>query len=935
MIELGASEAVAQTSPGLAPAELVRRATALALERSTRLERIRRTNEGLYAAASALGLDRQDIALTWSFTIDDTAQVEFDLSRSPVRIPVPNDLALNPTSGLVEMPADPTASAAQREFNEYLSTLDGFPPSSTARLDFTAALDPTTVARGLKLFELQRSSDGSEASPQLVALREFVVSHDTNRPRITLTRPGGFRAATTYVALALAGPSGVRLAEVGRHEAPRRSIMMHLALSPTPLCQYDEGEARCTSTPITSFVDDPPAKPGALEGLDKATRLERLRRFNAPIVRQLEAQGIQRDDIIALWSFTIHSLSELLYDLEGGAFPYPNNMLLDPRTLKVNLPMPADQSSPQALVFRALNQLDGFNTQGFYFAPYAGELDQASVREPLAIIAVEAVSGAVVQVDLDVVPTAPAITITPRVPLKENTLYAFAIQSKRKPGELGAARGVRDPRGRRVVPAPIMAMLRSRHPLYDAATGRSTIDGLDDERASLLEGARRMHEPLFGGFEKVGIAREDLAAAWVAKTQSLTGPLQRLQAVPWTVLPAHDGDQPLLRGALDTSLATFPYAHGDIGAWMPEGRYDTWNVLDERALGVIKSDPASGEAGDLREVPFVLVLPKTPMPPAGWPVVVFYHGMRQSGRQVLAAANTLAAAGLAVLAPDIAYHGARSWCTEDSHCTAGACDVQTGRCTSGTLADRDGDMILDASGARFLGMHGPTAFRDNIWQHVVDAAALLRAIRLDGVRGLTGGAVKLDPDNVHVMGQSLGGMLAPLVLATDDLPRRGLLNVAAAPLARMMLETEGFSSFKRALLSLVGVDEGSLAYLQLAASMYWLMDGADPGNFARHVAQEPLGDPRRPGERLAPKQVVLQLAGNDALVPPALSAYFARELGVDTTRTSYPGQGHGFLFVAQPDLARTELAQLQAAKFLSLGRLCTPDFELSSCDFSD
>ena len=63
----------------------------------------------------------------------------FDPGANPPVVPTPNDLATDPTTGLLVVPPPPNASAADIEFAAYLSTLNGFPSDTPAQATFTGA----------------------------------------------------------------------------------------------------------------------------------------------------------------------------------------------------------------------------------------------------------------------------------------------------------------------------------------------------------------------------------------------------------------------------------------------------------------------------------------------------------------------------------------------------------------------------------------------------------------------------------------------------------------------------------------------------------------------------------------------------------------------------------------------------------------------------
>src|SRR5205814_7188025 len=70
----------------------------------------------------------------------------FDPTAQPAPVvPLPNDLAVDAATGLLALPDLPDQTAAEKAFNRYLRTLDGFPTAATATLNFSALLDASTV----------------------------------------------------------------------------------------------------------------------------------------------------------------------------------------------------------------------------------------------------------------------------------------------------------------------------------------------------------------------------------------------------------------------------------------------------------------------------------------------------------------------------------------------------------------------------------------------------------------------------------------------------------------------------------------------------------------------------------------------------------------------------------------------------------------------
>src|SRR4051812_48937109 len=69
----------------------------------------------------------------------------FDPGNAPPVVPLPNDLATDPATGLLHVDPNPDATDADKAFIGYLNTLNGFPANSTATAAFTAPIDPASV----------------------------------------------------------------------------------------------------------------------------------------------------------------------------------------------------------------------------------------------------------------------------------------------------------------------------------------------------------------------------------------------------------------------------------------------------------------------------------------------------------------------------------------------------------------------------------------------------------------------------------------------------------------------------------------------------------------------------------------------------------------------------------------------------------------------
>src|SRR5690606_16202983 len=101
-------------------------------------------------------------------------------------------------------------------------------------------------------------------------------------------------------------------------------------------------------------------------------------------------------------------------------------------------------------------------------------------------------------------------------------------------------------------------------------------------------------------------------------------------------------------------------AHGAIG-FVVIGHFDSPNYLAETpsTQGFFERDGGGPIAKGTAPIPFVLAVPANADSLADLPVVVFQHGINGSAHNVFGVANSLNAAGFAVIAMDLPFHGSR------------------------------------------------------------------------------------------------------------------------------------------------------------------------------------------------------------------------------------------------------------------------------------
>ena len=361
-----------------------------------------------------------------------------------------------------------------------------------------------------------------------------------------------------------------------------------------------------------------------------------------------------------------------------------------------------------------------------------------------------------------------------------------------------------------------------------------------------------------------------------------------------------------------------------------------------RADGTIAQLP-TGRGGPAavgsQRLPFVLVVPPGTPPAGGWPTSVFGHGFTRSDADVLIAASTNSAAGIATIATDVVGHGfgPRSTWTINHNGTVTTVPAyargvdQDG---NGSITDFEGSATSPAGPAAAVGS------RDSLRQTAVDNMTLIRAVGL----GVPLSSSALRPTAVSYFGQSFGGIYGTMLTGADPKVYRSVLNVAGGPVSEIVRLSPSFRLLTTQALQFAGLlnstsadkaffDEslplrgqppvlspvpGALAIQSYLAGSTWLNRSGSPETFAPLV--------RKP-------DALFQVAFGDQTVPNP-TAYTLLDAGGLFGRASLyrndrtPQRGinpHGFLIdgLNFPDALRQ--GQLQEATFLLAGATIDPD----------
>jgi pimeloyl-ACP methyl ester carboxylesterase len=598
--------------------------------------------------------------------ISDVVVAEFEPAAVPPLVPTPNDLALNPETGLVDAPVDPSASPAQQEFTrDYLNTLDGFPTTAVASTRIRG-LDPSTVkATSVLLIDLHPEAGLPIIQPE--------PGYDAEKGLLTLTPPrSGWPKGGHYAVAVIGGADGLK----GTEDRPLvGSPTWALLRAPTPLveCQEDVPRTPDTCRSVTNIIPSTEKDPAARmkDQAAKALRLEALRVRYAPVLELLEGRGIPRQDVALVWTFTVMSLPEVTFDPEHNVIPFPNDLLRSGDGTHLDMPVPPGASPQQKALIEELNKLDGFSTTAPAVSENSdtqgaidlGRLDAsrlASATRFLKLSATGAVPQPDVQVCLDCASSKKAdgtqannpsqLQFVPRLPLEERSTYAAVLTSS-----------LTNERGKRVVAPSAFALLRLSAPLVDA-DGNSLVSGVSNAQAQQLEPGRVKLARLMEALVASGLARKDIALAWTFTTQSTVSGLKKLHALPSEI----GALSPELLPDAPTALRNVNTVYFPVMDKRGLPRNHIEQILEGRLVVPFTLTGSNGvmETGRRRyeRIPFLLILPATAAPPGGYPVTLFGHGLTGNHQHVLALANALAGSGRAVLAIDSVKHGDRSMC---------------------------------------------------------------------------------------------------------------------------------------------------------------------------------------------------------------------------------------------------------------------------------
>ena len=384
----------------------------------------------------------------------------------PPRVPSPSGLIVDPTTDRIDfglagipLPADCAAQTAMPQatcrLDQWLQTLDGYPTTTPATAPASAALDPASLTLGTNVVVVT----GAGAPVPGVQ-----VGFDATADTLTVA-PGPAWELGTTVWLAVRGYASGVLSADGKPIVG--SPTMSLLKQETPLdCGVASPALLDRSCPAYDLLLSQ-GEPSVLAAATVA-QLERARQYylQAGAFDLVAAAGIPKSEVAVLWGFPTHTNS--VAELSPPA--------LVPQV-----------TAPDQLAVAVHGPVDPATVVPFVLRQQAGTIilmDLTAVAQSDLVNGLPPITAALVGAN---------IVITSASPLPAGHTIGLFFTN-----------GLKDPAGNPLVASPISVLLTLQGALIDA-TGHSTVSGVGDADAAMLEAGRQQLAPLFDNAALTGL----------------------------------------------------------------------------------------------------------------------------------------------------------------------------------------------------------------------------------------------------------------------------------------------------------------------------------------------------------------------------------------------------------------------------------------------
>ncbi len=647
------------------------------------------------------------------------------------------------------------------------------------------------------------------------------------------------------------------------------------------------------------------------------------------------------------------------FDPSNGVLPFPHNLLFTGTTdLTLNVPVadPSNFGDPSV----ALSAMDGFSTIEKWVVSFVdadgapGAIDPATVIPGHSVrvfqvntAQIVAVTGIVKEMvaGVDYVATVANGNIVAIIwlkPLQELSGYMAVLTND-----------IKDMNGNDATPDTTY-FLSKRDSSWVDAGGNSTYPLIDNETAIALEGLRQITLTMEAAAESVGIDHNDIILSYTVQTQSITPTLKLLRSTaapaPTTIVPT-GASTAAFGGAgiadVMIGIITLPYYLGIPSIENPTAPItDFWTAapgayfppadqfgLDPTSTHVTAANPFPVLTG-LQTVPVIMTVPNAASgftkPDAGWPVVIYGHGLGSNRVSVLAMADTVASIGYAIIAIDFPLHGVVPDPTSPLSVAFNIENTPFGPAANERTFDVDfisnttgapgPDGMVDPSGTHALNFASLLTSRDNVRQGIADLSVLAVTIPTIDING--DGFSDLDGSNVAYAALSWGSIHGTSFTAIEPIVTRAFLSVPAGGLFRAGEASPTFQGRIRAGLAAAGIFPGTAEYEAYFTVGQTVVDSADPINWSLEAAAlKPVLLHEVIGDTVLPNFVpTAPLSGTEPMIAVmGLKSYSTSQAdpgGLRVAARFVPPAQHASLLSPTASLAATVEMQTQMASFI-------------------
>ena len=554
------------------------------------------------------------------------------------------------------------------------------------------------------------------------------------------------------------------------------------------------------------------------------------------------------------------------FDPTAGVLPFPTNLLLSGTTdLTLNIPVvdPNNYGDPKV----ALNALDGFGTVSPWTTSFSVPPKISTVVAGQTVrlfeVTLTGPGGGVTGIVRELQPTADyvvapvssdttnrTIALVPTKPLRQLTSYMAVVTN-----------GVTDAAGNDATPDQTYFLTKRTTPLCVGGVSQEPL--LPNATACALEPLRQLTGSQEAAAGSAGIAKDKIVVSWVATTQSITPVLQAVQnrtaqGAPAATLVAPTGMTLASLGVglppvadIYIGMIELPYYLGVPSQTSPTAALTGFwraapgayvppfvGALNPTSTFVTFANPFP-VVTTAQKVPMVLTIPNAnsgrSKPAAGWPIVIFQHGITRDRSDAFAIAATMAAQGYAVIAIDIPLHGitnpANPLFVGNTPLAGLGVRERTFNMdlTNNSTGAPGPDGLIDPSGSTFINLSSLLTSRDNIRQASADLFTLAKAIPTMRYAGPN----DFDGARIGFVGQSLGSIVGTTFMALEPSVQTAVLSVPGGGIARLLEASPTFGPRIRAgLLAAGGPAQGTPDYDTFFGAAQTVIDSSDPINFA-------------------------------------------------------------------------------------------------------